>query len=708
MLKNFSPQILLAFCSTVCVLIAGITIAMALQAPWAGIEFNVIDNRIEILGSSVASPNPNLPHFKAKDFVAANEIIPASAVLLIEEPDVLPSYEQYNQFIAWQRQLTQAAQTQQLTVRAEDGREFLLATAPRPLASLPLMFWLQLFFGAGGALTGALVWSTRRHSISAQLYALTGVGYLIFAPAAAIYSTRELMLDGELFRFLSVLNHFGALMFTASLTSLLWCYPNPISPRKKTRYVALIYVLALFFWVTDALQLFSPAVFHFGVLGVFSLSFIFAAIQWRRTRTNPIDRAALRWFLLSIYLATGLFAAVIILPAALHLPQPASQGVMFGAFLLMYWGLALGIVHYRLFSLEQWWHSIMAWFLGGVCVLVLDVILIASLALPEEIALSLAVAFTGWLYFPLRQLLWDRFGQRKAPAISDWLGQVLPLLMANDRDNQAWPISLQRVWQALEVKRVPGTIAVPEIVDDGLALNVQDIDPLSKCYFQVRCANNGQRLFNQLDIQTFFSLQKIGLLALQISDARSTGAEQERQRIRRDIHDDMGAKLLTLLHTCPEHIHPQVRELLQTTRELVHALNSHPVNAITASDSWYAEAQQRCDAAGVELNWNHHNDALPQQLAARTHVNLTRILREAVSNALKHATPSNISVTIKVDQGVSQIIIFNDGHSNAAHTWEEGNGCRIMLQRAEEIGGKLSWKIERGCTLTLHLPFTPH
>src|SRR5690606_31299584 len=139
-----------------------------------------------------------------------------------------------------------------------------------------------------------------------------------------------------------------------------------------------------------------------------------------------------------------------------------------------------------------------------------------------------------------------------------------------------------------------------------------------------------------LDIQTFFSLQKIGLLALQISDARSTGAGQERQRIRRDIHDDMGAKLLTLLHTCPEHIHPQVRELLQTTRELVRALNSHPVNASPASDSWYGEAQQRCDAAGVELNWNHHNDALPQQPAARTHVNLTRILREAVSNALKH------------------------------------------------------------------------
>src|SRR5690606_39322957 len=125
--------------------------------------------------------------------------------------------------------------------------------------------------------------------------------------------------------------------------SLLWCYPNPI---KRVGFVAVIYLLAFFFWVTDVLQVFSPTVFHFGVLGIFSLSFIFAFIQWRRTRTNPIDRAALRWFLLSIYLATGLFAAVIILPAALQLPQRASLTVLFGAAVLMYCCLALGMVLY--------------------------------------------------------------------------------------------------------------------------------------------------------------------------------------------------------------------------------------------------------------------------------------------------------------------------------------------------------------------------
>lgn len=699
--KNISPQMLLGFCSVVCLLVAGVTIALALQAPWTGVNFQVKDEYIEITGSLAHGPNPDLPPFQIANFAVQNQIIPAHGSLLIEEPDVLPTYTEYNQLIVWQSQLAHAAQAQQLVVHADDGRQFLLITAPRPLSSLPLLFWLQLLFGVGGALTGALVWCTRRHDTPARLYALTGLGYLIFAPAAAIYSTRELMLDGELFRFLSIVNHFGALMFTASLTSLLWCYPTPV---KRVAFITLIYLLALFFWIIDTLQVFDPTVFHFGVLGVFSLSFIFAFVQWRRTRTSPVDRAALRWFLLSIYLATGLFAAVIILPAALHLPQPASQGVMFGAFLLMYWGLALGIVRYRLFSLEQWWHAIMAWFLGGVCVVLLDVILLATLALPEEIALSLAVAVTGWLYFPLRQFLWERFGYRQAPAMSTWLADVLPLLMEADKEGNLWRSSLQRVWQALEVKRLPGAIINPLITDDGLTLEVPDINPHSQYHYRIYCADKGQRLFNDRDLEIFLSLRKISLLAMQIAEARNIGAEQERGRIRRDIHDDLGAQLLTLLHTCPDHLKPLVRGLLQTSRELVQALNSHPMDTLTASDNWRAEAQQRCQAAGVELKWNWTSEALPPLLVARAHVNLTRILREAISNALKHAAPAIISVIARAAPDGWEIVIAHDCRTPVSKPWTEGNGCRIMRERVQEIGGEISWSHEQKCELTLSLP----
>lgn len=701
---NFSPKTLLALCAMVCLLIVGLTTALALQAKWTGVVFTLTDGGLLQASSRSADlSNAHLNNVSVAAFLAAGKVIPADAVLMIEEPDVLPDYAQYNQLMKWQSQLALAAEQQQLFLRSTDGQEYPLWVEPRPLTSLPPLFWLQLFFGVSGALTGALVWSTRRHNIAARLYALTGVGYLIFAPAAAIYSTRELILDGELFRLLALTNHFGALLFTASLTCLLWCYPRPI---KYFNVIFLIYAAALLFWLIDALQLINPMVFHFGVLGIFSLSFILAFIQWRYARRQPVERAALRWLLLSIYLATGLFAAVIILPAALHLPQPASQGVMFGAFLIMYWGLALGIVRYRLFSIEQWWHTIMTWFVGGLCVLLLDIVLIVGLALPQDMALSLAVALTGWLYFPLRQFLWDKFGHRQGLEIGDWLPDVLPKLMAAEDVHQShvWQNSLRRVWHALDVKQVSGALAKPEIVDDGLTLNVPDISADSGCHYRIHCASAGQRLFTQRDIQSFFSLQKISVLVLQITEARALGAQQERQRIRRDIHDDMGAHLLTLLHSCPTNLQPLVRDLLRATRELVQTLNLHAVDSLTACDAWQAEAEQRCKIAGVKLQWNHYPDALPRKFSARAHVNLSRILREAISNALKHAMPSKITINLQASGECSEITISDNGRMGRDSSWVEGNGCRIMRQRVEEIGGELAWKIDQGCTVCIRLP----
>jgi signal transduction histidine kinase len=379
---------------------------------------------------------------------------------------------------------------------------------------------------------------------------------------------------------------------------------------------------------------------------------------------------------------------------------------MFGAFLIMYWGLALGIVHYRLFSIEQWWHAIMAWFVGGLCVLLLDIVLIVGLALPQDMALSLAVALTGWLYFPLRQFLWDKFGHRQTLEISDWLPEVLPTLMPAEDIHQshAWQNSLRRVWHALDVKQVSGALAKPEIVDDGLTLNVPDISDDSGYHYRIHCASAGQRLFTQRDIQSFFSLQKISVLVLQITEARTLGAQQERQRIRRDIHDDMGAQLLTLLHSCPTNLQPLVRDLLQATRELVQTLNLHAVDSLTASDAWQAEAEQRCKAAGVKLQWNYYPDALPRKLSARAHVNLTRILREAISNALKHAMPSQITINLQTSGECSEITVSDNGRMGHDSSWVEGNGCRIIRQRVEEIDGELEWKTDQGCTLCIRLP----
>ena len=696
---QFSPRTLISIGALLCLLVATAVIHLALSLPMMDIHLRASsDAQKLLLHATPGGLNTHVPPGEVRGMVVADQFVPATTDWIIEEPDVLPDFPRLNQLYEHQRLLASADRLE--LVMADDSRHT-IRTGERHWHQLPALFWLQLLFGIGGAMTGILVWSSRRHNHAAGLYALTGIGYLIFAPAAAIYSTRELIIDGDLFRLLSAINHFGALLFTASLTALLSQYPRALVPFKFT---GLIFALAGLVWLSDYRQWHSPMVFHFGVLGVFAASFVFALWQWRATKADPVGRAALRWFLLSIYLATGLFACFIILPAALQLPQPASQGLMFGAFLLMYWGLALGIVRYRLFDLHQWWHAIMTWFLGGVCVLVLDAVLILSLAMPADLALSLSLAISGWLYFPVRQFIWNRWGKHKAQHTDSWLPDVLPLLLRDTSiDTQRWKKITQTLFHSASAEISEGSQDQAQITDDGMSLVLPDFTPNSDKRITLSGADGGSRLFVKADIACWRNLMAITHLASEVHQAEKKGAELERQRIRRDIHDDIGARLLTLLHSVDKTQQPLIRETLAATRALVTTLNQQLTPWAEALGQWQDETTARVEAAGKTLHW-HGQSNTTGAMDARTYTNLTRILREAVSNALRYGDrEQGISVSCCVDAQGAQIAIENSIDTQSAAGVGSGRG--IMTERASEIGAELQILCE-GQThrLTLKLP----
>ena len=114
--------------------------------------------------------------------------------------------------------------------------------------------------------------------------------------------------------------------------------------------------------------------------------------------------------------------------------------------------------------------------------------------------------------------------------------------------------------------------------------------------------------------------------------------ERERKRIASDLHDDLGAKLLTIVHTADATRVPQLaREALEEMRLSVRGLTGRPVRLDDALADWRAEivgrawARPRSRSSGTSPA--EHSDMLP----ARLFVQLTRVLREAVSNVIKHS-----------------------------------------------------------------------
>jgi len=168
--------------------------------------------------------------------------------------------------------------------------------------------------------------------------------------------------------------------------------------------------------------------------------------------------------------------------------------------------------------------------------------------------------------------------------------------------------------------------------------------------------------------------------------------ERERKRIAADLHDDLGAKLLTIVHTSEsERISTLAREALEEMRLSVRGLTGKPVRLIDALGDWRAEVVARLGQAGIEADWSSPPEELPQTLSARAFVQTTRILREAVSNVIKHSGATHCSLSCALADGDVQIVVRDNGNGIPMELdgrLDRGHGMASMKQRAKQLQGQ--------------------
>ena len=678
-----------------------LTVALALTLPASDITFGTHDDRIDAV----------LPNNRAVTVAAFSDGVstqPADPILLLEEPDVVATYADLNRFFLGHQQLADWLAGGTLVLIDTDGGRHPVSPVRRTVTQLPGLFWLQLLCGLSGMVICLLVWVPAKRDVAIHSFAITGLSYVLFSSAAAIYSTRDFFMPGPLFSWLSGINHLGALLFSASLGAFLWNYPR----KAPSRWVATgFYLASALAIVIDQLQLTDrPAEgFHSWVLGIFLIGLLGAAWQWLGTRTQPGHRSALRWVISSILVGTAFFAGGMILPAMLQVAEPASQGLLFTTFLLMYLGMALGVVRHRLFNLDQWWFSLWSWLLGGLFIMLTDLVLALILSLSAPVTLTLSVALIGWLYFPLRQYLWRKLFLSNHQELEEWFSQALPAMLEAQRHTQprsGVQEALQAVFQPLALESLPHTTSAIALSDKGETLKVPD--PAEPRTWLLHHARQGERVFNRHDMRTAGLVLALHQLVNQADRAHATGAREERLRIRRDIHDDLGAKLLQLLHRSTDTTKPLVREAIHDLRDLLKDMEGESLSLEAAMLQWHEETAQRCEDHGTRLQWRAHPTGTV--LAASEFSELTRILREAVTNALKHASTKQLSVVLDGEAGSLTMVIENDGATPAREN-RTGRGLDIMASRARKLGGRFQhehqadrWRVILGIPLAAGAP----
>jgi len=168
--------------------------------------------------------------------------------------------------------------------------------------------------------------------------------------------------------------------------------------------------------------------------------------------------------------------------------------------------------------------------------------------------------------------------------------------------------------------------------------------------------------------------------------------QKERKRIAADLHDDLGAKLLTIVHTSEsERISTLAREALEEMRLSVRGLTGKPVRLTDALADWRAETVMRLGQANVEIDWKSPTEDSDQVLAARVYVQTTRILRESVNNIIKHSGASHVKVRCAIHQGNFGINIQDNGKGIPMELdgkLDRGHGMTSMKQRAKQMQGQ--------------------
>jgi len=168
--------------------------------------------------------------------------------------------------------------------------------------------------------------------------------------------------------------------------------------------------------------------------------------------------------------------------------------------------------------------------------------------------------------------------------------------------------------------------------------------------------------------------------------------QQERKRIAADLHDDLGAKLLTIVHTShDDRIAALAREALDEMRLSVRGLTGKPVRLTDALADWRAEAVSRLAQTGIEAEWHDAVRDDAPTLSARTYVQTTRILREAVNNILKHSGATRCVLRVSLDGGDFGLTIQDNGRGIPLELdgrLDRGHGMTSMKHRAKQMRGQ--------------------
>lgn len=462
-----------------------------------------------------------------------------------------------------------------------------------------------------------------------------------------------------------------------------------------------------------------------------------------RRRATPIQRQQIKWvvFALAIFVGEVIVAelAVFVIPSSfpvLGLLTQLYQHInvltpLVYSFIPLSIGMAL--LRYRLWDIDLLINRTLVYSVLTLSTVALYVLIVVGLGtfLQAQGNLGLALLATGLVavvFQPLRTRLQRAvnhvmYGERDDPyRVLSRLGQRLEATLAPDA---VLPTIVETVAQALKlpyaairlqqeeefvmvasygtlpssVIRLPLVSQSEQVGELVLALRApgERFSPADRALLEDVARQAGMAAHA---VQLTADLKRLTVDLQHERERLVTAREEERRRLRRDLHDGLGPQLASLtlkLETARNRLaHDQLADTLlseladraQATvadiRRLVYALRPPALDELGLVSALRELALQYSDQVPMHLD----APACLPELSAAVEVAVYRIAQEALTNVVRHAGARRCDMRLTLDEPTGRLSLFiQDDGRGLPRGKSVGVGLISMRERAEELGG---------------------
>jgi signal transduction histidine kinase len=467
-----------------------------------------------------------------------------------------------------------------------------------------------------------------------------------------------------------------------------------------------------------------------------------ASVTRRWKQSDRVGRQQLKWFFAVLPITAGAMIAQVIAPGGL-----ANVGLGALAGVLMPVAIGIAVLRYRLYEIDILLNRAVLYGLltAGVAAVYLAVVAIArSLFGVQGRGLAVQVIATAMgaaALFPLRdrvQRQVDRlfYGDRGVPY------EALTRLGRQVEESADTESALHSVVKTIaDSLRLPYAALELRIGDGWRPAATYGVAPAEVAAFPLisqretvgrllvgtrapgeRLGPDDERLLADLARQAGPATHAVALRQ-QLDESRAglvTAREEERRRLRRDLHDGLGPTLagLTLgLDTARARSagQPGIQELLgklkaetqravTDVRRIVYGLRPPALDELGLAGSLREEVGRlQFEAPALTVTLDAPDDGLAD-LPAAVEVACYRIVTEALTNVTRHAKATRCAVRIQLNHGL-HVDVTDDG-VGLPIGWRAGVGIASMRERVTELGGDLVIEpsLPHGTRISARLP----